>query len=191
VTLSSGVHAIGPHNGTLTVTTYAGGVGFMIGHDLVLAASRWRGTLTVDRDEPVGSSADITVDARSLEVVQATGGVKSLSDGDRREIARNRDRTLRTDAHPEIIFRTESVGGDVPDLTATGLLTINGTSRSITLALRVEETGDGTRLSGATRFTQTAFGIRPYSKLGALKVKDEVDVRFTVTLPPGSAGRDR
>ena len=47
----------------------------------------------------------------------------------------------------------------------------------------LDVTTEDTRISGTTRFAQTSFGIKPYSKLGALKVKDEVDMHIVLTLP--------
>src|SRR4051794_32073774 len=167
----------------VSVHTFVGGFGSRMGHNLVLQASRWSGKATVDAGDPVASSIELTIDPRSLDVVQATGGLKPLSDGDKREIGRNRDRTLHADAHPEITFRSQAVGGGLPHLEVTGALRINGMTRVVTIDVEADEVAEGTRLSGSTTLLQSDFGIRPYSKLGALRVKDEVDVRFTLLLP--------
>ncbi|MBA2752490.1 MAG: YceI family protein [Actinobacteria bacterium] len=77
MTVKSGSHTIGPANGQLTISTYVGGMGAKMGHDLVLEAKRWSGTVNLDADNPAASSVQVTVDATSLEVVQASGGLKS------------------------------------------------------------------------------------------------------------------
>lgn len=182
MTTKPGSHDIGPDNGTLTVSTYVGGLGSKMGHDLVLEATRWSGTVNID-DEPQASSARITIDAKSLEVVKATGGVKPLSDKDKSDIAENQAKTLQSAKHPEITFESTSVSGSPPKLSLLGNLTIAGTTRPVTLDVTVEESAGEARFTGKAAVIQTDFGIKPYSKLGALKVKDQVDVEVSFTLP--------
>lgn len=183
MTIKSGSHSIGPENGRLTVNTYVGGMGSKMGHDLVLEARRWSGTLKVDADDPAASSVEITVDPRSLEVVQASGGIKGLSDKDKDEIGQNRDKTLQANKHSEIAFRSTRVQGGPPRFTVQGDLTITGNTRPVNLDVSVEDGAAETRLTGRTTITQTDFGVKPYSKLGALKVKDDVDLEFALSLP--------
>lgn len=185
MTIKSGTHAIGPENGTLTINTYVGGMGSKMGHDLVLEATRWQGSLDVDVDDPGVSAAHVVIDARSLQVVRATGGLKPLSDSDRADIAQNQAKTLQSDVHPEITFDSTSVTGAPPRLSLLGNLTIKGTTRPVTLDIAVEDGDTTASLTAATAIAQTDFGIKPYSKLGALKVKDVVEVQVRVTLPTG------
>ncbi|HYV77817.1 MAG TPA: hypothetical protein VE979_06785, partial [Streptosporangiaceae bacterium] len=55
------------------------------GHDLTIEASRWSGVLTVGEDL-APSALDVTIDLNALVVREGTGGIKPLSDRDRREI---------------------------------------------------------------------------------------------------------
>lgn len=183
MTIKSGSHGIGPDNGKLTINTYVGGMGAKAGHDLVLEATTWSGTVNVDADDPSATSVEVTVDPRSLEILQATGGVKALSDKDRSEIASNSDKTLNTGKHPEIAFRSTGVSGTAPRLTLSGDLTIAGTTRPVTLDVTVEEGAAEARLTAKTSLVQSEFGIKPYSKLGVLKVKDPVDLQIELSLP--------
>jgi len=183
MTVKSGTHPIGPENGRLTVNTYVGGMGAKMGHDLVLEATRWSGSVDLEADNPSASKIQVTVDARSLEVVQATGGLKPLSDKDKGDIAQNQEKTLQSGKHPEITFQSTAITGTAPRLTVTGNLSIAGSSRPVTLDVDVEDSGNETRLTGKTTLVQTEFGVKPYSKMGALKVKDPVDLQVTVTLP--------
>ena len=57
-----------------------------------------------------------------------------------------------------------------------------GETRQVTVAVSVDDAGGDTRITGHARFLQTDFGVKPYSKLGALKVKDEVEMNVVVTL---------
>ncbi len=75
-------------------------MGAKLAHDLVLRATRWRGTLNVD-DNPAQCSATLTVDPSSIEIVEARGGVKGLSDKDRRDIDKNlNEKVLETSKYP-------------------------------------------------------------------------------------------
>lgn len=179
MTPKSGTHAIGPNNGQLTVSTYVGGMGSKMGHDLVLEATRWSGTLNLDADNPSASSVQVTIEPKSLQVIKATGGVKALSDKDKREIAQNQEKTLQMDRFPEITFQSTSVSGSAPRLSVQGNLTIMGNTRPVNL----EVTADGSTVTAKTTIIQTEFGIKPYSKLGALKVKDNVDLEIILNLP--------
>ena len=183
MTIKSGSHSIGPENGKLTINTYVGGMGSKAGHDLVLEATKWSGTVNLDADNPSATTVEVKVDPRALEILQATGGVKALSDKDRGEIAANSDKTLNTGKHGEITFKSTGVSGRPPTLALKGDLTISGGTRPVTLDVSVQDGPSETRLTGKTSLTQTDFGIKPYSKLGVLKVKDVVEVEVTVTLP--------
>ncbi len=183
MTVKSGSHSIGPENGQLTVNTYVGGMGAKMGHDLVLEATRWSGTVNLDADNPGASSVQVSVDPNSLEIRQASGGVKGLSDKDRGDIAQNQAKTLNTAKFPEITFQSTSVAGSAPNLSLQGNLTIAGTTSPVTLDLSVEDAPGETRITGRTSLQHSNFGVKPYSKMGALKVKDEVDMQIVLTLP--------
>ena len=183
MTIKSGSHSIGPENGKLTINTYVGGMGSKAGHDLVLEATKWSGTVSLDADNPSATAVEVTVDPRSLEILQATGGVKSLSDKDRGEIAANTDKTLNTGKHAEITFKSTAVTGRAPSLALKGDLTIAGNSRPVTLDVTVQDGASDTRFTGKTTLVQSEFGVKPYSKLGVLKVKDPVDLQIELTLP--------
>lgn len=183
MTPKSGTHSIGPDNGQVTVNTYVGGMGAKMGHDLVLEARSWSGTLNLDPDDPSASSVEVTIDPRSLEVIQASGGMKGLSDKDRKEIGQNLEKTLQCGKYPEITFRSTAVSGTAPKVSVAGDLTIAGTTRPVTLDATVDDAGSATKVTGKTTIVQTEFGVKPYSKMGALKVKDPVDLQVVVNLP--------
>jgi polyisoprenoid-binding protein YceI len=183
MTIKSGSHSIGPENGKLTLNTYVGGMGSKAGHDLVLEATRWNGTVNVDADSPSATRIEVTIDPTSFEILQATGGVKSLSDKDRVEIAANSDKTLSTGKHPQISFRSTRVTGMAPRLTLAGELTISGNTRPVDLEVTVQDAPGETRFTAKTVVVQSEFGIKPYSKLGVLKVKDPVDIQVELALP--------
>jgi polyisoprenoid-binding protein YceI len=149
-------------------------------------------------------SLDVTADLGSLVVKDGTGGLKPLTDRDKREIAVTSRKVLQADRFPEAKF-TATVFKPVPDSSdvtagasaaSTSATDSSGTMRgTITLAgktapleLRVQATGGGHYTASGT-IRQTDFGLKPYSAfLGSLKVRDAVDIEVEVDL---SAAADR
>jgi polyisoprenoid-binding protein YceI len=156
-------------------------MGAKLAHDLLLVANQWSGTVNVDAENPAASSATVSVDPRSLEIVEATGGVKSLSDKDRKDIAKNiDDKVLQTSKHPEIRFESTQVAGTPPQLSVTGNMTILGTTRPVNVALSV----DGSEVTAKTAISHKDFGMKPFSAmLGAIKLRDDVELELKLALP--------
>lgn len=188
VATSAGTYEIGPSNTSLKVRTTKAGLGARLAHDLTLEAKVWRGSITFDDADLAASSVEVTVAATSLAVVDSSGGVKQLSDADRREIARNiNEKALLTNKYPDITFRSTAISGQSGTFTVTGDLTITGTTRPISLAV----TADDDQVTVRAAVVQTQFGIKPYSAMfGALKINDEVEIRATLTLNRSKSHRN-
>ena len=156
-------------------------MGAKLAHDLVLTATQWQGTLNVDSDNPGASSATLSIDARSIEIVEASGGVKSLSDKDRRDIGKNiDDKVLQTGKYPQLTFESTSVSGAAPNFTVAGNMTIAGATRPVDVALDV----NGSDVTATTSISQKDFGIKPFSAmLGAIKLRDDVEFELHLSLP--------
>jgi hypothetical protein len=174
----SGTVRIGPADGHVTIRTYREGLAAQAGHDLVLAFAVWSATAAAPDGDAEPSSVDPVleahVDLTSLRVIEGTGGVKPLTDRDKRDIAGNARKVLDTEHHPEAVYRatgfTRSGEGGVVD----GTLSLHGVDRPLRLAVTKLESG-GYRATATVR--QTEFGIRPYSGFfGALKLRDTVEV---------------
>jgi polyisoprenoid-binding protein YceI len=182
MTPSRRTYDIGPSDASLTVHTTRAGLGARLAHDLILEAKTWSGSITFDDADPAASSVEVTVAASSLAVIDSSGGVKPLSDGDRQEIARNiNEKILRSDRYPDITFRSSAISGQADTFTVTGDLTIAGTTRPVSLTATVGGSG---RVTVRTTVVQTQFGIKPFSAmLGALKIDDRVEIHATLTLP--------
>lgn len=183
VAVVDGLYRLGPESGRLVVRTARTGLGAKAGHDLTLEATRWHGQVTVDTAEPANSEVTLAVDVASFEVREGTGGVKPLTDSDRRDIQRNiRDKILHTDRHPSITFESTRVAGAADEFTVDGQLTITGTTRPVTAHGSVGADG---RVHGTASVVQSQWGIKPYTAfLGALKLKDEVEIELDATLTP-------
>ena len=160
--------------------TFREGLAAQAGHDLTIEATRWASVLEV-KDDSSPASLDVRIDLGALAARDGTGGVKPLSDRDRREIAVTARKVLAADRHPEAIFAASTFtpapggGGEI-----SGTFTVNGTTRP--LQVRVSETSPGHYHAEAT-VVQSDYGIKPYTGFfGALRVRDAVDVAADVDL---------
>jgi len=179
--LATGTYRAGPELGSLQVKTYREGMAARVGHDLVFEVTRWEAVLEIAADGAL-STVELSADARSLEVHEALRGLKPLTDGDRREIAKNIDGKV-LQGEP-ISFRSTAVRADDAGagLVVEGELTMAGSARPVTLRLA---THDDERVTGSVELTQSEWGIKPYRGLmGALKVRDELEIAIDARLAP-------
>jgi polyisoprenoid-binding protein YceI len=161
----------GPDNATLRIRTGRTGGAAKAGHDLLIEVESWQATL--DRDAQ--PALTLTADSSSLRVLEGTGGLKSLSEGDKSDIKKTIDKEVLKGGPIE--FRSTEVSeGAGGGLSVRGELTLNGKRAPVSFDLA---TGDDGRMTGSATVTQTAHGMKPYSALfGALKVADEVRVEI-------------
>lgn len=175
-----GTHTLGPSDGSIEVHTFREGIAQKAGHDLIIDVGQWQATVEVDSEGAL-ASVGLEIDSRSLQVRDGLHGVKPLSDKDRADIKKTIDeKVLR--GQP-IAFRSSQVQSSGGGLGVRGELTIVGAARPADFQLAVEDSG---RVSGTAQVTQTAWGIKPYKGLmGALKVRDAVEIAIDVRLPAG------
>ena len=179
--VTPGRHQLGPDHGRIILRTSRDGLAATAGHDLTIEATRWSGVLAVNDDlSPAG--LDVHIDMGALVVREGTGGVKPLSDRDRREIAVTARKTLGADRFPEAVFAastfTPTAGDGAGEI--GGTFTLHGETRP--LRLQVSQTGPDRYHAEAT-VVQSEYGIKPYSGfLGALRVRDAVQVTVDVDL---------
>ncbi len=177
--LSPGTHKLGPDSGKLEVRTYRDGIAQKVGHDLILDVGTWEGTVEVGGDgQP--TSVTLQADSGSLQVREGVGGVKPLTDKDTADIRKSIDEKILL--RQPISFRStavETAGG----LTVRGELTIVGHQRPESFELELGEDG---HVTGTLPVVQSEFGIKPYkAMMGALKVKDAVEIVLDAQLPAG------
>lgn len=175
--IQSGTHKLGPDNATLKVKTYRQGMAQKVGHDLIIEVTKWEATVNVGPD----TSLELTADSGSLEVREGVGGLKPLGDKDRVDIKKSIDGKVL--GGKPISFRSTSVDGDGGSLAVSGDLEMGGNTAPASFQLNV---GDDGTLNGTATVTQSKWGIKPYKGLmGALQVKDEVEVVIDASLPAG------
>src|SRR6516162_849226 len=136
--VTPGRHQLGPDHGRIILRTFRDGLAATAGHDLTIEAIRWSGVLVVNEDlSPAG--LDVHIDMGALVVREGSGGVKPLSDRDRREIAVTARKTLASDRYPEAVFAADAFtpaagGGEI-----SGTFTLHGETRP--LRVQASETG--------------------------------------------------
>jgi polyisoprenoid-binding protein YceI len=184
VDMAEGSYLVGSPSGRLLVKTARTGLGAKAGHDLTIEVTRWHGTVLIDAASPASSSVTVEADVGSFEVREGTGGVKPLTDADRADIKNTlRGKILNTRQHPVITFVSTQVSGTPESFHIEGDLTIVGVTQPVT----VEGQLAGARARGSAVIMQSRWGIRPYTAfLGALKLRDEVEIQFDVGLTSGT-----
>ena len=181
VAIKSGAYRFGHDNATLSVHTGRAGAAAKAGHDLVIEVTSWEATLELAED-PAKTSIELSADATSLRVTKGTGGMQALGDDDKANI----DQTIDDEVlkRKDISFRSTRVEREPGSLGIEGELTLVGKTQPIGFDLAF---GDDGTISATAVVMQTAWGMKPYSALfGALKVKDEVEVRLEGHFSPQS-----
>ena len=177
--VAPGHYRLGPDNGRIVLRTFREGLGARAGHDLVIDVPRWSGELTVNDDKTL-ASIEATIDMTSWVVREGNGGIKPLTDRDKREIQVTARKVLGASRHPEATFSATSFEPAGDGGVISGTMTIAGKSSPVRLT--VTKPGADT-YQVTTSIVQTAFGITPYRGFfGALKVRDAVDVQAEVSL---------
>jgi polyisoprenoid-binding protein YceI len=177
-----GTYAFGPADGSLLVKVFKEGVAAKMGHNLVFEVKNWNAKAVVDSHDPSATSIEATAEVPSFSIIDATGGAKALGRSDMADIKKNiEEKVLDTRRFPTVSFRTTgvaSVNGETATL--NGDLTIKGTSRPVQVKLALS----GGRAKATFTVIQSSWGIKPFSAMmGALKVKDSVEIELEVPLP--------
>lgn len=155
------------------------GVGSGAGHDLAIEVGDWSVRVDVPETGPADATATARIALGSLAVREGTGGARPLTDKDRGDIEKNARRTLDVERHPAATFASTHVAIGDDSAVISGMLTLHGVDAPVDVEVREVTTG---RYRATTVVTQSAYGIKPYSFLGVLKVRDTVAVEIEVDL---------
>jgi polyisoprenoid-binding protein YceI len=94
------------------------------------------------------------------------------------------DQVLDAKNFPSITFVSTVVSGrgsaSALDLLITGNLTIRGTTKPVRASASAKIDGDTLTATGKFTIKQTEFGIKPISVGGVVKVKDDLNITFTI-----------
>jgi polyisoprenoid-binding protein YceI len=169
---------------TITLRVGRAGVFGFAGHDHEVAVPAVQGRISLYRSSISRSTVSATFDAAALKV---TGKGEPPEDVPEVQRVMLSDRVLDVQRHPTITFQSRQVSvlkqsADQVSLRIAGDLTLHGVTRPLDLPVTVQLTADGLRASGKTTVRQSQFGIqRVTAGAGTVRVKDEVDVVFSVT----------
>ena len=133
-------------------------------------------------DDLAPSSLNVTADLGSLVVVDGTGGLKPLTDRDKREIVVTARKVLAVDRFPQVTFTAGAFKADADGRRGHHRRHARP-GRQVRAASATGQPGGSGSYHATGTIRQTDFGIKPYSGfLGALKVKDAVEVDVDVDL---------
>jgi polyisoprenoid-binding protein YceI len=157
------------------------------GHDHEVAVPAMAGTVTLDRTDVTRSKFSLQFDATAMKVTGAGEPAKDVPEVQRVMLS---EKVLDAGRHPNITFVSYNIAviqrsAKAMELRITGQLTLRGVVRPITLPVSVQISGDRLSATGKATVRQTDFGIRPVSAgAGTVKVKDEVEITFTLVALP-------
>jgi polyisoprenoid-binding protein YceI len=186
-------YRIRPERSELVVLVFKAGFASALGHDHVVRAAQFTGSVAGDPGTPAGAAIRLIVPVAALvadepEVRKKHGLSGELSDSDRQEIQSTMrgEKVLDAARHPEIAFRSVSVEPRGPDqFLLTGDLTLHGTTRRLTFPVTARLSGPTLHATGAFEFNQSDFAITPLSLfLGAVKNQDRVRILFDLVAEP-------
>jgi polyisoprenoid-binding protein YceI len=183
----TGTFTLSNENASLKIRTSREGLGARAGHDLVIHVTHWEAIAESDGAPPDVSAE---VDPNSLQIVEGTGGVKPLTDGDRSDIKGDlQKKVLETDRYPRIVFRGRHWQVLSEDATHTvaklsGDLELHGQRAPLELEVDLKRVNGAIQVKATTAVVQSRWGIKPFTAfLGALKVADPIQIEVEATVP--------
>ncbi len=174
---------VDPGQSSLVLQLFKDGVAARLGHDHVVHASVFSGTVAYDPRNPEASSIRVAVEVGSL-IADDPGtrrkfglaGEPSASDRAEIDKAMKADGQLAAARFPSMTFTSTAIATQ-PDgrFLVTGRLTIRGVTNELTFPAQMSVEGAQLRGRAQLKLKQSSFGYPPYSALlGAIKNKDEV-----------------
>ena len=163
------------------------------GHAHAALANNWSFESAMDGSNLKDSKVTITIPVASLvidtaEARRLAGLDSGPSPGDVRKIQDTMlgPEVLDARNYPTIVFTSSSVAAGASELRVTGRFQMHGQTREITVPVRYTRSTDGSfDFSGEFQLRQTDFGIKPVSVgMGTVNVKDELRIRFAITVVP-------
>lgn len=177
----------------LVVHAFRAGLLRAFAHDHHFVPERWHGSASVDAARLREVRGAIVVDAASLRDTQ-----EALSAGDRAKVDRQvAAEVLRAARFPEIRFEVEGFEEDgKPEEpgrmvrgSLRGRMSLQGVERPLAAPVEIERAADRITVRGRAVLSRRDFGVKvPSVALGAVSVKDRVEIEFALILVPARAG---
>lgn len=177
----------------LYVVVHRAGLFSFLGHEHAIVPERWSADLCLANPIPEGAHAALALETGSLVIdSDAARGLAGMGDGpddDTRSDLQEKmldAEHLDAAAFPEIRLELHAAeGADDHQVRVEGTIDLHGVARDVAFPVHLEHTARGTLLMrGTLRIRQRDFGIEPESKVGLVKVADEVDLQFVLLASP-------
>jgi len=190
---SAATFKIDPSRSVLVVQIFRDGVAAKLGHDHVVQATTFSGSVTYDSAAPALSSVAAEVQTATLKVDDAQTrrrfgleGQPSTSDVAEIDKSMKADGQLDASRFPTITFASTTITPESPErYVVTGQLTIRGVTRDVRFPANAMLEGNILRATATLTFAQSAFGYKPYSALlGAIKNRDAVVLHIDLVAVP-------
>lgn len=157
-------------------------------HKFSASATRLAVSLNVDGEGDVQS----LVRSGALKGIVVNVPVASLASHDK-GLDENMAKALKGKQHPTITFRVDSydvLPAGQKDaafgLALKGRLSIGGVEKPVVVKAQAVPSGEGLRVVGSYDLLMTTFGIDPpVMMMGMVKTRNEITVRFDLSLQPG------
>ena len=175
-------YRVDPKQSRLSIHLGTDGLLGRFGHRHLIGAPVASGRVSFDPARPEQNRVQLSFKAVQLQVLDS-----DLAEDQRAEVQRvmQSRQVLHGLRHPLIRFDSRQMEVHGGDFFLRGHLTLRGTTRPLAIRGQLERRPGGMRVTGRARFKQSLFGIRPVSTLaGAIRVKDELEVRFQLVLIP-------
>jgi hypothetical protein len=179
-----------PERSLLTVLVFRGGPLASAGHNHVIACRDLTGTVFLMPDRARSAFelrmpvAQLTVDEPALRGTAGADFAEAVAEDAKAATRRNMlgAALLAGDRYPAITLRSGPILRTAGGFQLEIAVAVRDQTRTIVVPVTFSEAGEEIIVTGETRLSQLALGLRPFSvMLGALQVADELHVRFRVS----------
>ena len=151
------------------------------GHTHEVEAPVASGIVHLDTDDPSHNNVRLEFNAAAIRV---TGKGEPPDDVPKVQQIMLSEQVLDVRRYPAITFESTSVtakgSAAALELSVAGRLTIRGKTQAVTAPVAVKLAGDRLTATGKFVVKQTDYGITPISVGGVVKVKNELNITFTI-----------
>jgi polyisoprenoid-binding protein YceI len=160
----------------------------MKGHDHVVQASTFTGSVVWSPADPSVCSVDISFPVTALTIdppgARARAGLeKETPEEDLPKIKENMlsKGQLNASSFPQISYKATSCSGTSGSVTLKGNMTLHGVTKPVSITMQVSEDGSSFTAKGSTTISHSMFGFAPFvAPLGVLKNEDNLKLTIDV-----------
>jgi hypothetical protein len=178
--LGKKVLQINPERSLVTIEVRRAGTLARLGHDHVVASHDIHGYVAPDEGR-----ADLSIPLAKLTIdepkLRAEVGFDTQPTAEAIEGTRNNmlTKVLEVERYPLALIHITRIDPALTTLRVS--ITLHGSTRTFEVPVKIEMLATGMLVRGSVSFTQSEFGMVPYSVLGgAIQVQDRLDLQFRI-----------